>query len=159
MAPVSTAPAAYLRRETRGLAAGSPWPCDYGIDLSRGFRALKVWMTLRVYGTDRIGRAVARTCALARYLQAMVERTPALELMAPVALNIVCFRHRGPDPDRLNAAIVADLHESGIAVPSTTTLDGKLVIRAAIVNHRTEERDLDAMIAAVLDRGRARTQA
>ncbi|MGH7090979.1 MAG: pyridoxal phosphate-dependent decarboxylase family protein, partial [Stellaceae bacterium] len=101
------APAAYLRRETRGLAAGSPWPCDVGLELSRGFRALKVWMTLKTYGTERIGQAIARTCALARYLEARIARIPALELMAPVELNIVCFRHRGADPDRLNDEIVA----------------------------------------------------
>src|SRR5262249_42073160 len=50
--------AAYLRRETRGLAAGSPWPCDFGPDLSRGFRALKTWFTLRVYGTDALGAVI-----------------------------------------------------------------------------------------------------
>ena len=60
-------PAAYLRRETRGLAAGAPWPCDFGPDLSRGFRALKTWFTLKVYGTDALGRddlANLRTGAL-----------------------------------------------------------------------------------------------
>jgi len=152
------APAAYLGRGARGLAANSPWPVDYGLELSRGFRALKVWMTLRAYGTERLGRSIARTCALARLLEAQVRRTPELELLAPAELNIVCFRHRGPDPDRLNAEIVADLQESGIAVPSTTRLGGALAIRAAIVNHRTSERDLDAMLEAVLARGRARLE-
>jgi glutamate/tyrosine decarboxylase-like PLP-dependent enzyme len=150
------APNAYLRREPRGLAAGSPWPCDYGLELSRGFRALKVWMTLRVYGGRRLGRSIARTCALGQYLRERISREPALELMAPVELNIVCFRHRGADPDRLNAEIVADLHESGIAVPSTTLIGGALAIRAAIVNHRTAEPDLDRMVDGILARGRAR---
>jgi len=62
-------PVAYLRRETRGLAAGSPWPCDFGPDLSRGFRALKTWFTLKVYGTDALGAVISRTCALANYLE------------------------------------------------------------------------------------------
>ena len=53
-------PAAYLRRETRGLAGGSPWPCDFGPDLSRGFRALKTWFTLKVHGTEALGAAIAR---------------------------------------------------------------------------------------------------
>ena len=66
------APAAYLRRETRGLAAGSPWPCDLGPDMSRGFRALKTWFTLKAYGTEKLGAVIARTCALARYLEAKV---------------------------------------------------------------------------------------
>jgi aromatic-L-amino-acid/L-tryptophan decarboxylase len=147
-------PAAYLQRADRGLAAGSPWPCDYGPDLSRGFRALKTWFTLKTYGLKKLGAVIEGTCALARRLEARVRAEPDLELMAPVALNIVCFRHRGEEPDALNARIVADLHESGISAPSTTRLDGKLVIRAAIVNHRTEARDIDALVDAVLERGR-----
>src|SRR5581483_7760805 len=111
-------PAAYLRREARGLAGGSPWPCDFGPDLSRGFRALKTWFTLKVYGADQIGAEIARSCALARYLEERVEGEPRLELLAPVALNIVCFGYRGADPDKLNATIVAELHEKGIAAPS-----------------------------------------
>src|SRR5712691_3639590 len=69
-------PAAYLRRETRGLAAGSPWPCDFGPDLSRGFRALKTWFTLKVYGTERHGAMISRTCDLAQYLQRRIEAAP-----------------------------------------------------------------------------------
>ncbi len=150
------APASYLRRETRGLAAGSPWPCDFGPDLSRGFRALKAWFTFTVLGAEAIGAAISRSCALARYLERKVAAEPALELLAPAQLNIVCFRYRAADADRVNAAIVADLHESGIAAPSATTLDGRLAIRAAIVNHRTRPRHIDAMIAAVLRFGAAR---
>src|SRR5215471_9536613 len=112
--------AAYLRREARGLAAGGPWPCDFGPDLSRGFRALKTWFTLKVHGTERIGRAISRSCALAQYLKSRVAAEERLKLLAPVELNIVCFRYRCPDADRVNARIVADLHESGIVAPSTT---------------------------------------
>jgi glutamate/tyrosine decarboxylase-like PLP-dependent enzyme len=150
------APAAYLRRETRGLAAGSPWPCDFGPDLSRGFRALKTWFTLKVHGTERIGRAIAHSCELAQYLKSRVEATPELELLAPVQLNIVCFGYRGPDANRINAEIAVGLQESGIAAPSTTTIGGRLAIRAAIVNHRTEKRDIDALVAATLALGAAR---
>ena len=148
-------PAAYLRRETRGLAAGALWPCDFGPDLSRGFRALKTWFTLKVYGTEALGAMISRTCELARYLEIKITTARELELLAPVSLNIVCFRHRGDDPDRLNAKIVADLHESGIAAPSTTTIGNRLAIRAAIVNHRTEPRDVDALLNAVLKFGAA----
>jgi aromatic-L-amino-acid decarboxylase len=147
--------AAYLRRETRGLAAGSPWPCDFGPDLSRGFRALKTWFTLRVYGTEALGAVISHTCALARHLERRVLAMPQLELLAPVQLNIVCFRHRGDDADALNARIVADLHESGIVAPSTTMIGNRLAIRAAIVNHRTEQRDVDALLDAVLAYGAA----
>ncbi|HST76492.1 MAG TPA: pyridoxal-dependent decarboxylase [Acetobacteraceae bacterium] len=152
------APAAYLRRENRGLAGGHPWPCDLGPDLSRGFRALKVWMTLLVYGADRLGAVVEQCCALARALAARVDAEPALERLAPVALNIVCFRFiaAAGDLDALNVAIVADLQEAGVAAPSTTTIGGQLAIRAAIVNHRTRNEDIEALVAAVIQAGEAR---
>ena len=73
-----------------------------------------------------------------------------MELLAPVALNIVCFRYRSENPDEVNRNIVADLHESGIAAPSTTTVNGCLAIRAAIVNHRTAECDIDALLRAAI---------
>ena len=147
------APAAYLRRELTGTAAGSPWPCDFGPDLSRGFRALKTWFTLKVYGTAQLGAVMSRTCHLAQYLRRRVEETKELELAAPVQLNIVCFRYVCDDGDRVNARIVTDIQESGIAVPSTTTISGRLAIRAAIVNHRTQRSDVDALIDAVVKAG------
>ncbi len=152
------AEAAYLKRETRGLAAGGVWPCDLGPDLSRGFRALKVWMTLSVYGADRIGAIAEQTCDLATILAARVDREPALQRLAPVALNIVCFRYvaANGDLDRLNADIVADLQEAGIAAPSTTMVGGVLAIRAAIVNHRTNVEDIAILVDAVLAAGRKR---
>jgi aromatic-L-amino-acid/L-tryptophan decarboxylase len=151
------APAAYLRREARGLAAGSPWPCDLGPDLSRGFRALKTWFTLKSYGTEKLGAVITRSCALAGYLEERILAEPRLELMAPVQLNIVCFRYRAADPNKVNGDIVVDIQESGIAAPSTTLFDGQLAIRAAIVNHRTDTCDIDALIAAVLEFGAQRS--
>jgi len=148
------APAAYLSRETRGLAGGDFWPNDYGPDLSRGFRALKVWFTLKVLGTAAIGRAIENNCALARMLQARIEAEPELDLLAPAQLSIVCFRYRAPDA--VNRAIVADLHEAGVVAPSLTTIGGKTAIRAALFNHRTEARDIEALIEGVLTLGRAR---
>lgn len=144
----------YLRRETRGLAAGSPWPCDLGLDLSRGFRALKTWFTLKVHGTDAMGAAISRTCALARYLKQRVVNSPELELLAPVELNVVCFRYRANDSNRVNAEIVVKLQESGSVAPSTTILDGQLAIRAAIVNHRTSQDDIDRLLDQTLAYGR-----
>jgi len=153
-----SAPAAYLRRESRGLAAGSPWPCDLGPDLSRGFRALKTWFTLKTYGTEKLGAMIERTCALAGYLESRILAEPRLELLAPVQLNIVCFRYRAADArcNTLNGEIVSDIQESGISAPSTTMLDGRLAIRAAIVNHRTDIVDIDALVAAVLESGARR---
>jgi glutamate/tyrosine decarboxylase-like PLP-dependent enzyme len=148
-------PAAYLERAERGLAAGSPWPCDFGPDLSRGFRALKVWFTLKALGTERLGAAISRSCALARYLEERINATPELELMAPVELNIVCFRYRAEDSDRVNKEIVIRLQESGIVAPSTTRIGGRTVIRAAIVNHRTSRAEIDALVDSTLALGRA----
>lgn len=146
-------PAAYLKRESRGMAAGSPWPCDFGPDLSRGFRALKTWFTIKVYGAKKLGRVISNTCMLAQHLKRRIEAEPLLELLAPVALNIVCFRYRSSDADQVNADLVVALQESGIAAPSTTTINGQLAIRAAIVNHRTTASDIDALIDATLTLG------
>ncbi|WP_269532983.1 pyridoxal-dependent decarboxylase [Chitinimonas sp. BJYL2] len=149
---------AYLRREPRGLAGNHPWPTDFGPDLSRGFRALKVWMTLKTYGTDKLGEVVAHCCVLAAELARRVDAEPELERLAPVALNIVCFRLRAPADqiDALQADIVADVQESGVAVPSTTVVQGQMAIRVAFVNHRTRASDIDLLLDAVLAAGRAR---
>jgi aromatic-L-amino-acid decarboxylase len=152
------APSAYLRRESRGMAAGSPWPCDFGPDLSRGFRALKTWFTIKVYGTDNMGAVISTTCQLAQYLKTLIENNPQLELLAPVSLNIVCFRFRCEQADVVNANIVADLQESGIVAPSSTTINGCVAIRAAIVNHRTNTCDIDALIEATIRFGEMQLQ-
>ena len=148
--------AQYLRRASRGLAGGEFWPTDYGPDLSRGFRALKTWFTIKAHGRARLGEMIERSCELAKALEARILAEPRLELLSRTELNIVCFRYRASD--EINAAIVGDLQESGIAAPSTTTIGGKLAIRAALVNHRTEMRDLEAMLKAVLDFGAKREQ-
>jgi glutamate/tyrosine decarboxylase-like PLP-dependent enzyme len=153
-----TAEPDYLRREVRGMAAHSPWPCDFGPDLSRGFRALKTWFTLKVYGSDALGAVVTHTCALAQAMAARIAATPELELLAPVALNIVCFRYRCQDADRVNAEILVRVQESGVAAPSSTTVNGQFAIRAALFNHRTTRQDVDAMLDAVIAIGRSITQ-
>ena len=145
----------YLRREDRGLAAGDWWPCDYGPDLSRGFRALKVWFTFKVLGADAIGASIARSCALGQELGRLIKSDEALELMAPVQLNIVCFRYRCADPDRVNTAIVADLQEAGRVAPSLTRIGGQVAIRAALFNHRTDLSDIEALVQSSVARGDA----
>jgi aromatic-L-amino-acid decarboxylase len=151
-------PAAYLARADRGLAAGDWWPCDYGPDLSRGFRALKTWFTLRTYGVAALGEAMAANCALAQALAARVDAEPELERLAPVALNIVCFRYRRGVSDAMNAEIVADLQEAGRVAPSLTTVGGRKAIRAAIINHRTRVEDIEALVDSVLAHGRRTLQ-
>ena len=148
--------AAYLSRGERGLSAGEDWPCDFGPDLSRGFRALKVWFAFKTYGSDALGETIAHTCRLAREMAARVDSERDLERLAPVTLNIVCFRFKGSDA--LNAEIVTRLQESGLAAPSTTTLDGRLAIRCAIVNHRTVSEDVHIVVDEVLRLGRLLAQ-
>ncbi len=140
--------AAYLARAPRGLAAADIWPCDLGPDLSRGFRALKTWFTFQAFGAERLGATLAQTCHVARHLEALIRRSAIFELSAEVSLNIVCFSVKGDTSGQINREIVMDLHESGLAAPSTTKLGGRPVIRAAIVNHRTQMRDMDAFVAA-----------
>ena len=106
-------------------------------------------MTLRSYGTERLGAVVDQCCALAARLAARIDAEPALERLAPVPLNIVCFRVRAMT-DAANASLVADLHEQGSFAPSTTRIGGVLAIRAAIVNHRTRAEDVDGLVDAVL---------
>ena len=151
---------AYLARAEHGAAAGAPWFADYGMELSRDFRALKVWFTLRHYGVDRLGASIARTCALAAALARNIEAAPELELLAPVTLNVVCFRYvragaSEDELDRLNEAIAIAVQESGDAVPSTTRIGGRRALRACIINHRTNESDVDVLVQSVVRAGRA----
>jgi glutamate/tyrosine decarboxylase-like PLP-dependent enzyme len=141
----------YLAAAARGLAGGQPWPCDLCPDLSRGFRALKVWMSLSAYGSAKLGQIVDHSCGLAGHLANRIKSSGRLELLAPVHLNIVCFAVRGMSTDD-TANLVADLQCEGAFAPSTTMIDGRMAIRVAIVNHRTEQHDIDALIDEILAR-------
>lgn len=148
--------AAYLQSETQGAAAGSPWPSEYGIELSRGFAALGVWFQLKEMGVQRLGKAIYRNCLQAKWLGEVVEQDDTLELLAPVSLNIVCFRrvadHLSEDAlNQLNKRIVVELQVRGIAVPSATVLRGRSAIRVCITNHRTRRSDLEVLHQAVKD--------
>ncbi len=145
---------AYLQHATRGLAAGETWFNEYGIALSRGFRALRVWLALRAYGADAFGRLMDQTMAQARHLAALVDAHPDLERMAPVGCDIVCFRYTPPgvDPgllDLVNRELVLLVQESGVAVVSESSLRGHLVVRVAIGNHRTRSEDLDLLVTTI----------
>lgn len=149
----------YLAHETRGLAAGHLWFTDYGLQLSRQFRALKVWMSIKEHGLDRFGRMIARNVEQAHYFGHLVESEPSMELMAPIGLDIVCFRFNpgGLDDDNLNALnkeILMQLHEQGIAAPSYTTLQGRYCLRIAIANHRSKQEDFDLLAREVVRIGR-----
>jgi glutamate/tyrosine decarboxylase-like PLP-dependent enzyme len=145
---------AYLKHADRGTAGGSRWFSEYGVQLTRGFRALKAWMELKTHGVAKFGRLIAQNVEQARYLAGLVEQSPRLELLAPVSLNIVCFRFVAPglDDARLNALneeLLIRLQESGAAVPTSTTLHGRYAIRVAITNHRSRFEDFEALVAEV----------
>ena len=147
----------YLAHEERGLAAGN-WFSDYGLQLSRQFRALKVWMSIKEHGLDRFGRMIARNVEQARYFGRLIESEPCLELMAPIGMDIVCFRFNpgGMDTEglnRLNKEILMQLHEQGIAAPSYTTLQGRYCLRIAIANHRSRQEDFDLLAREVVRLG------
>ena len=152
--------AAYLKRETRGVIAESGiYFADRGLELTRSFKALKVWMMLRATGTDTLGGHIARNVRQAKYLESLVTVHPLLELLAPVPLNIVNFRCAPPGVahdalDALNREILIQLQEQGIAVPSGTTVRGQFAIRVAITNHRSRDDDFEALVEAVARIGR-----
>lgn len=147
----------YLESASRGLASGE-WLHEFGLQTSRGFRALKVWMALKQHGIDKFGRLIDQNIDQARYLTHRIEAEARLELMAPTTINIVCFRY---DPGRmdeaslksLNIEIMLRLQESGLAALSDTTLRGKHCLRAAICNHRTRYEDIDLAIAEIVSIG------
>lgn len=142
----------YLQMQERGMIAGK-FLADYGLELSRGFRALKIWMAFKEHGSAKFGRLIAKDIALARYLKEQVEAHPRLELIAPVDLNIVCFRHVAKDEatsKALNTEIMLRLQERGLAVPSDTTVQGKHGLRCAFNNHRTKHVDVDGFLADLL---------
>ena len=148
----------YLAHETRGLAAGHLWFSDYGLQLSREFRALKVWMSIKEHGLDRFGRMIARNVEQAHYFADLVENDPTLERMAPVGMDIVCFRFNpgGMEDEALSALnkeILMQLHEQGIAAPSYTTLQGRYCLRIAIANHRSRQEDFDLLAREVVRLG------
>jgi aromatic-L-amino-acid/L-tryptophan decarboxylase len=148
-------PAHYLARLERGVTAGDLDFSSRGLQLTRSFRALKVWMTLQTYGIETMGKLVEQNIAQARYLADLVERHDHLELLAPVPLNVVCFRYTQPGLDdealnALNREILMRLQESGTAVVSSTVLQGRFALRACICNHRTRTEDLDMLVDAVV---------
>ena len=138
------------------MAGGDlPWLCDYGFELSRGFKALKAWMSLKEHGRIKYGRLIQQNIDQAHYLAELIAAAPELELAAPVALNVVCFRYVRPGLDdaaldELNRQILVELQERGIAVPSGTTIRGRYVLHVAHTNHRSRREDFDLLVREVI---------
>lgn len=149
----------YLEEKPRGLASGE-FLADYGFELSRGFKALKIWMSLKEQGAGKFGRLIDQNIAQGAYLTDLVTAEPSLELMAPTAINIVCFRYLGAGGDEahlkaLNTEIMLRIQEAGTAVPSDTTVHGRHCLRVAINNHRTRAEDIDLLVREVVRIGHA----
>ena len=147
----------YLEHAPRGLAVGT-WLYEYGLQTSRGFRALKVWMSLKEQGADKLGRIIDQSIDQAHYMAERIQAEPMLELVAPVVLDIVCFRFRPPRLDEagskaLNLEIMLRLQDEGLAVISDTTVHGRHCLRPALANHRTRREDIDLVLDAVLRLG------
>jgi len=141
----------YLRDE-----AALPWFSEFGIQQSRGFRALKLWFALKQIGVDGYRQAIARDISLARILQQRLRESPDFELVAAGSLSVTCFRYRprgesgdDTDGDRLNRRLLELVQRDGNVFLTGTELAGRFVLRACIVNFRTAETDLDALVEAV----------
>jgi aromatic-L-amino-acid/L-tryptophan decarboxylase len=149
----------YLQSAPRGLASGE-WLHEWGLQTSRGFRALKIWMALKEHGVEKFGRLIDQDIDHAHRLSALIEAEPELELVAPTNINIVCFRYRPSGLDsaalkELNTEIMLRLQEEGLAAVSDTTVLGHHCLRAAINNHRTRGEDLELLVRETLRLGRA----
>ncbi|HEX9027888.1 MAG TPA: pyridoxal-dependent decarboxylase [Anaerolineales bacterium] len=138
---------------------------DYGPQLSRSFRALKIYMALKAYGVEAIAGAIARQYQLAAELARRVQADPELELLAPVQLGIVAFRYRGSvgithsissaELDLLNTQVVQELQRRGRVFLSSTHLQNQVALRACFVSYRTQESDLELILDEVRSAGRA----
>jgi glutamate/tyrosine decarboxylase-like PLP-dependent enzyme len=153
-------------RLPRALNVGAPYlpaPDDPHPNLgfmtpenSRRARALAVWATLRAYGRSGYREMVERHCELARHLARRVDEAPELERLAEVKLNIVCFRARPPgvaekDLDALNRELGAALLRDGRVFAGTTTYDGKVAFRPALVNWRTQAQDVELLVDVLVE--------
>ena len=128
---------------------------DYGEQLTRYSRAIKVWMSVRYFGTDAIRDAIDRGVELARRLEQRVRETPGLEVVSPAQFGIVCFRVRpdgtgeGAALDALNERVLARVVGEGRYFISSTRLRGAFSLRACILGYRTVEEDVDGLVRTV----------
>jgi glutamate/tyrosine decarboxylase-like PLP-dependent enzyme len=129
-------------------------------ELSRRFRALKVWMIFRHFGTARLSRMIDHDARMAGVLAGRIEQSADLELLAPVPLSIVCFRYAPAgageaELDRANRAILAKLQEEAVVYPTHAEIKGRFALRACFLNPRTREEDVDLLVSEVRRHGQA----
>jgi glutamate/tyrosine decarboxylase-like PLP-dependent enzyme len=152
----------YLREESDAGANGQLDFKDYGPQLSRSFRALKVWMTFKAYGARKLRAAIESNIEVMRYLADQIDQSLDFVRLAPVPLSVVCFQYRTSDTsvhgdqdylDKLNNRLLEALEKGGRVFLSGTNIRGKRVLRACSVNHRTRRRDVDFLLEVIRDVG------
>jgi aromatic-L-amino-acid/L-tryptophan decarboxylase len=153
----------YLEPETRGLAGGPEPFNNYGPELSRGFKSLKVWMSLKEHGLEKYKAMIRQNIAQALYMGYLIQQEDLLELLTPVTLNIVCYRYKregltNDTLNRMNKEILIRLQEQGIASPSSTILKGAYAIRVAITNQRSRKSDFELLTKETIRIGNELTE-
>jgi aromatic-L-amino-acid decarboxylase len=141
----------YLRDD-----ASLPWFSEFGLQQTRGFCALKLWMVIQQIGAQGYRELISRDIALARSLQERIRRREDFELIAAGPLSITCFRYAPPgvgDLDALNRQLLSIVQREGQVFLTSTQLDGRLALRACIVNFRTSEADLDTLLDVLAEAG------
>jgi glutamate/tyrosine decarboxylase-like PLP-dependent enzyme len=147
-------PSPYLQSDGRGVLAGGLVFADRGPELSRSFKALKVWMTLKAEGTNKIGAVIEQNVAQARRFATELAAIQEFVIDAPVSLNVVCWRAKPvgssvEDQDAINRELLVHLQETGVAICSSTMLNGRFTIRLAVANHRSRWDDYEVLLAAL----------
>jgi aromatic-L-amino-acid decarboxylase len=129
---------------------------EESLELSRRFRALKLWLSLRYHGSSAFRESIAKDLLHAQLLAKAIRNEPHLELLAPVELSAVCFRHQGnaeqseEQLNHFNQSLLQRVVQRGRVYLSNASLHGKFCLRACIVNHRTKDSDIDGIIPEVL---------
>jgi glutamate/tyrosine decarboxylase-like PLP-dependent enzyme len=127
---------------------------NHGIQLTRGFRALKLWLSLKTFGLENFRKAIDRGLELARVAESRVRESATVKLISPAQMGILAYRFEPPvttdmDIDRLNEQIVDELVAEGTALVSSTVLKGRTVLHMCTINPRTTERDIQDTIAHI----------
>lgn len=148
----------YTNAFDRGVSSGERMFSDYGPELSREFKALKIWMSIKEHGIKKFGKLIEQNIEQAKYLGNLIKNHKELELVSPISMQIVCFRYislnlTNIQLNKLNYEILMQLQEKGIAIPSSTQLDEKYVLRVSITNHRSQISDFDLLVNEVISLG------